>query len=94
MNVWAYWIPAAVYLLCFLTSTACAWLLLRSWIKARTQLLLWSAICFVMLACNNLLLIVDLLVVRDVDLSVYRLLASLIGVGLLLFGFVWRSDEA
>ena len=36
----------AVYILCFLTSAACAWLLGRSYLANRTPLLLWSGICF------------------------------------------------
>lgn len=94
MTMLTYWVPAAVYLLCFLTSGACAFLLLRGWRVARTQMLLWSSVCFALLALNNLLLVIDLLVVPNVDLSLYRLLASLLAVGLLLFGFIWRSDEA
>ena len=33
--------PTIVYILCFLTSTACAWLLGRSYAKSRVRLLLW-----------------------------------------------------
>ena len=43
-----------VYLLCFVTSLACAWLLGRSFLRNGTRLLLWSAICFGFLALNNL----------------------------------------
>ena len=30
----------------------------------------------------------------DIDLSLYRLGASLLAVGVLLFGFIWQGDEA
>jgi hypothetical protein len=88
------WFAGAVYLLCFLTSASCAWLLLRGWFAARGQLLLWSALCFLLLALNNLLVIVDLMVVPGIDLSLWRLVATLAGVSVLLFGFIWRGDEA
>jgi hypothetical protein len=88
------WFPGAVYLLCFLTSAGCAWLLLRSYLKARSGLLFWSAACFVLLALNNLIVLLDMLVIQSVDLMAWRLAASLGGVSLLLFGFIWRGDEA
>jgi hypothetical protein len=88
------WFPGTVYLLCFLTSATCAWLLLRSFARAGAGLLLWSGLCFLLLALNNLIVILDLLVVRGADLTLYRLAASLAAVGLLLFGFIWRGDEA
>ena len=46
--------PAAVYILCFLTSTACSWLLGRSYGRSKTPLLLWSSISFVFLALKKL----------------------------------------
>ena len=45
-----------VYLLCALTSLACAVLLLRGYFRTRVRLLLWSGLCFVGLALNNALL--------------------------------------
>ena len=58
-----------VYALCALTSTACAVLLLRGYARSHFRLLLWSGLCFVGLALNNILLVVDKQVVPDVDLS-------------------------
>ena len=86
-------LPAVVYLLCFATSSACAWLLGRSYRRTGARLLLWSALCFLLLAANNLLLIVDLLLLLDLDLRLGRLLLSLAAVGVLLFGFVWNLEE-
>jgi hypothetical protein len=95
MNFESQWFPGAVYLLCFITSAACAWLLMRSYLKVRSNMLFWSALCFGLLALNNLIVIIDLMVVPpDIDLGVYRLMASLLAIGLLLFGFIWRGDEA
>lgn len=94
MNFDNHWFPGAVYLLCFVTSAACAWLLMRSYLRARGNMLFWSALCFALLALNNLIVILDLLVVPDVDLGLHRLAVSLLAIGVLLFGFIWRGDEA
>jgi hypothetical protein len=85
--------PAIVYFLCFATSTACAVLLARSYRSTGARLLLWSGLCFLLLAANNLLVVLDLLVIRDVDLRLGRLLLSLGAVAVLLFGFVWDVEE-
>jgi hypothetical protein len=87
--------PAAVYILCFLTSAACAWLLGRSYLANRTHLLLWSSICFVFLALNNLALVLDLVVwpSPDVDLRLPRLLLALAAAVSLIWGFVWEMGE-
>ncbi len=85
--------PAAVYLLCFLTSSACALLLARTYWRTGTRLLLWSALCFLFLAANNLAVILDLLVLTDRDFRLARLLLALAAVGVLLFGFIWDQEE-
>ena len=85
--------PAIVYLLCFATSAACAWLLGRNYRRTGASLLLWSALCFAFLAANNFVVVLDLLVIPSVDFRVVRLLLSLIAVTLLLFGFIWTAGE-
>ena len=87
--------PTVVYVLCFLTSTACAWLLGRSYSKSRVRLLLWSSICFALLAANNLVLVADLVIwpAPEVDLRLPRLLLALAAVGSLIWGFVWDAAE-
>jgi len=85
--------PSIVYLLCFATSSACAVLLARNYRRTRTRLLLWSALCFLFLALNNLVVMIDLLFVPDLDLQIPRLALSLCAVGLLLFGFIWDLEE-
>jgi uncharacterized membrane protein len=83
-----------VYLLCALASFACMLLLVRAWRRTRARLLLWSAICFVALAINNMLLFVDLVVLpTQVDLSWPRLLASFCGVTALIGAMIWESDR-
>ena len=82
----------AVYLLCALTALACAALLLRGYLKSRARLLLWDSICFVGLMVNNALVFVDLVLVRDVDLFVWRNVAALGGVAMFAFGLIWDSQ--
>ena len=82
----------AVFLLCALTSAVCAVLLLRAYRRSRSRLLLWSGLCFVGLAANNGLLVVDRLIVPDVDLSLWRQIPALAGIALLLYGLVWDEQ--
>jgi hypothetical protein len=81
----------AVYLLCAITSVLCAALLVRSYRKSRTRLLMWSTLCFVGLAINNILMFIDLVVVPDVDLSLVRSGTALVAVVLLLIGLLWED---
>lgn len=86
--------PAVVYVLCFLTSAACAWLLGRSYSATGTRLLFWSSVCFAFLSANNLALIVDLLVFPQIyDLRIVRLSLALAAVMSLIWGFIWPVEE-
>ncbi|MBW8744619.1 MAG: hypothetical protein JF628_09790 [Sphingomonas sp.] len=84
--------PAAVYTLCFVTSGLCTYLLVRSYIATRAQLLFWSAICFLFLAANSLLVVLDILVLPDVDFGLWRPALALAAVTILLFGFIWDME--
>ncbi len=74
-----------------LTSIFCAFLLIRRYLRQRTAMLLWCCLCFVGLAVNNVLLFVDLFIVPDVDLDVWRSLTALIALGLMLVGLIWEQ---
>lgn len=80
-----------VYTLCALTSLVCAVLLLRSYRRSRVRLLLWSGLCFACFTLNNIVLIIDVQVLPQQDLSLIRTLPSLLGVVLLLYGLVWET---
>jgi len=80
-----------VYVLCAITSVACAWLLLRSWARSRVRLLLWSGLCFAGLAVNNILLFIDVRVLPEIDLSVWRTIPAVIAVLVLIFGLIWET---
>lgn len=83
---------AIVYLLCFFTSTLCGYLLVAAYRRRRERLLLWSATCFCLLALNNLLVFLDIVVLPDIDLTLPRALTALAAVGVLIYGFVWEID--
>ena len=85
--------PTAVYLLCFLTAGACSLLLARTYWRTGMRLLLWSSLCFLFLAANALVVILDMLVLKNVDLSLVRTALSLAAVGVLLFGFIWDRED-
>jgi hypothetical protein len=79
-----------VYVLCALLSLLCAVLLVRAYLRTRTRLLLWSALCFSAFAIQNALLVVDK-ATPSIDLSVARSLPALVGLLVLIFGLVWDS---
>lgn len=81
-----------IYGLCTVTALACAWLLMRSYSRVKSRLLLWSGLCFVGLALNNFLLVLDRLVFPAVDLSTVRLIPALVGMMLLIYGLIWESE--
>lgn len=85
--------PELVYILSALTSLACAFLLLRSYLHHRTRLLLWSSACFVGLAANSILLLVDLYAVPTVSLALVRSVVALGAMIVLLFGLLWDVPE-
>jgi hypothetical protein len=80
-----------IYLLCALTCLACTVLLARSWARRRDRLLVWSTICFAALTANNCLLFIDLVLVKDVSLLVWRNLSAFVGVAALLAGLIWET---
>lgn len=84
--------PALVYTLCFGTSALCAYLLGRSFRRARSRMLFWSAMCFALLAVVNFAVVLDMLVFPGVNLRPFRLWVSLVAVAVLLFGFIWDED--
>jgi hypothetical protein len=78
--------------LAVLTCFACTVLLFRGYARSGMRLLLWSALCFVFLTVNNLLLFFDTIVFAELDLRAFRLGAALVGLVFLLYGFIFESD--
>ncbi len=81
----------AVYILCVMTSTFCATLLLREYLRTQARLLFWSSLAFAAFALNNALVFMDLVVLTAVDLSLLRATAALLAVVLLLYGLIWDA---
>jgi hypothetical protein len=85
-----------VYVLCALTSIACAALLFRGYRRTRARLLLWSGLCFLALMVNNMMLFVDNVVFAgEVVPAVGPLMRSgvaVIGLALLLYGLIWETE--
>lgn len=82
-----------VYILCALTSLACAVLLLRGFFRGGARFLLWSGLCFAGLVANNVLLFVDKVILPEtVDLSILRAAAALAAMALLVYGLVWDAE--
>jgi hypothetical protein len=84
--------PVLVYLMCVASALACTGLLIRSYARNRTALLLWSAIGFVGLSANNLFLFLDAVVFPDIDFLLARQLSALAAIAVLLYGFIWEVD--
>jgi hypothetical protein len=88
----------AVYMLCAVTSLACAVLLFRGYRRGRLRFLLWSSLCFFGLALNNLILFIDQVVLPDVariwgiDFMVWRTGTAMLGLALLLYGLIWDAE--
>jgi len=81
-----------LFALALLTSAACMVLLYRAYRETRLRILFWSALCFVCLTANNLLLFIDVIVLPTVDLRVARILTALVGMVFLLYGFIRDSE--
>ena len=82
----------AVYILGALTSLICAVLLLRGYRRGKRKLLLWSGVCFAGLTVSNSLVFVDLVILPDVNLYLFRLVTAAVAMLVLLYGLIWGSD--
>lgn len=81
-----------IYALCTLTSIVCAVLLLRGYKQSRSRLLFWCGLCFVGLALNNILLLIDVKTpVEVMDLSHVRSLPAVAGLLVMIFGLIWEK---
>ncbi|MGY4325658.1 hypothetical protein ACVWWG_000072 [Bradyrhizobium sp. LB7.2] len=83
---------AVIYTLCAITSGFCAWLLVRAYIRNRSRLLLWSAVCFAGLTLENAALWIDKIVFPQIDLSAVRLSIGLFAMTVLLIGMISEAE--
>lgn len=89
----------AVFMLCAVTSVACAVMLFRGYARSRARLLMWSGVCFVGLAINNGLLFIDKVIFPEATLELaglgyglWRSIAAIIGLAALVYGLVWDTE--
>lgn len=81
-----------IYILCLLTSLACAWLLFASYRRTRYRLLFWAGSCFAVMTLNNLFLLLDKIVFPNIDFMPARLVSALVATGLLLYGLIYEKE--
>lgn len=82
----------AIYILCAITSFACAWLLMQRYRQSGHRLLFWSGMCFIGMTLNNLLLVFDKLILPDVDLLLLRQASALASVLMLIYGLIYEKE--
>jgi hypothetical protein len=80
-----------VYLLCAGTCLLCAVMLFRGYARTEVRLLFWAGLCFAGLMLDNIILYVDVVIVPEVSLAVWRKLPGLLAIMLLVFGLIWES---
>jgi hypothetical protein len=80
-----------VYLLCAGTCLLCSVMLFRGYARSRVRLLFWAGLCFAGLMLDNIILYVDVVIVPDVDLAIWRKLPGLLATAVLVFGLIWES---
>jgi hypothetical protein len=84
-------VPGGVYILCAVTCLLCTVMLLRGYARSKVRLLFWCGLCFAGLMLENVLLYIDVIVVPELDLSIWRKVPGLLAMILLLFGLIWES---
>jgi len=77
-----------IFMLCVLSSSLCAMLMLYAYERFRKRILLWILLCMIFLAINNILLYLDV-VLPEIDLSVARNTTAFLGLSILVFGLIW-----
>jgi len=82
--------PGLIYALCLISSAACAALLLRSYGRTRTRLLLYTALGFIFIALNNLFLVADMIIFPSMDLLLWRQASSAAAVAVLIYAFTFE----
>lgn len=80
-----------VYILCALASLACAVIVFRSFREQRSRMLLLVTLCFVGMAINGAILVIDLVVWPEMDLRLARTLVAYVSLLGFLFGLIWES---
>lgn len=80
-----------IYVLCVIACAACTLLLVRAWARVRIELLLWLGIGFLFLTMRSCLVVFDLMIAPDIDLSVWRGGLALVAVIFVAYGLARRT---
>jgi hypothetical protein len=80
-----------VYILCAVTSCLCSILLWRGYRRSGVKMLFWSSLCFFGLAIDNVLLYVDVVIIPEIDIAIWRRIPGLLALMALIYGLVWDS---
>lgn len=80
-----------IYVLCALSSLACAVLLHRKAGQTGVRMLFWCGLCFSLLTVANVLVMVDHYVFPNVELWPLRNGASLLAIAVLLYGLIFEE---
>ena len=84
---------SVLFLLAIVTSLACMVLLFRGYMRSGLRILMWSALCFVCLSINNILLFIDLVLLpTGTDLRLFRHGTALVGMLFMIYGFIRESE--
>jgi hypothetical protein len=84
---------SVLFLLAIVTSLACMVLLFRGYMRSGLRILMWSALCFVCLSINNILLYIELVLLpTNMDLRMFRYGSALVGMLFLIYGFIRESE--
>jgi hypothetical protein len=54
-------------------------------------MLFWSSLCFFGLAVDNVLLYVDVVIIPEIDIAIWRRIPGLLALMALIYGLVWDS---
>lgn len=82
-----------VYFLCAFTSGACGTLIYRRYRLQPSGFLFWMMVGFIGLFISQFLMVLDLVVFPvEIDLSVLRLVVTLISLCVMIYGFVWEAE--
>jgi hypothetical protein len=84
-------ISGGVFILCAATCLLCAIMLFRGYARTGVRLLFWSGLCFTGLMIDNIMVYIDVELVPEISLVVWRKVPGLLAISLLLYGLVTET---
>jgi hypothetical protein len=80
-----------IYSLCLITALCCAAILVRAFTRTRRPLLMWASLCFLCLALNEAVVMVDLYLLPDLSFRILRSSLGLTAALLMLVGLIFPA---